>query len=193
VLGEDGGRAFGSSGFDGRANYNVGRMAAYEKALAGLIRDDPEDDLRFHHLVDAPHDKAESGTALTLAIHDSSLRDYITGSSAGSSRWDDEQLDEDVARIVRWQEQIIERWGAADRLAALRAMPYREYLRTPEWQARRRNALAAALSRCEVCNVSENLDVHHRTYERLGAEDEADLTVLCRSCHGLFHEHRNLA
>jgi len=32
------------------------------------------------------------------------------------------------------------------------------------------------------------LDVHHKTYERIGAEKPGDLVVLCRACHGQEHE-----
>jgi 5-methylcytosine-specific restriction endonuclease McrA len=67
-------------------------------------------------------------------------------------------------------------------------MPYREYLQTPEWQDRRRAALTRADRRCQVCNRSNRaLHVHHRTYERRGAELETDLTVLCDQCHALYH------
>ncbi len=64
---------------------------------------------------------------------------------------------------------------------------YEAYLRSPEWQAKRVQALARALNRCQVCNVGTRLDVHHRTYERFGDEDLDDLTVLCRPCHEIFH------
>lgn len=82
---------------------------------------------------------------------------------------------------------------ARRRLAALRAMPYAEYLRSPEWRERRQVALEAAGHRCQVCNAPGPLDVHHRTYERLGAEDAGDLFVLCRTCHDLFHRNGRLA
>lgn len=68
-----------------------------------------------------------------------------------------------------------------------RRAEYQAYLRTPEWQARRQVALAAALNRCQVCNGAERLDVHHRTYERIFNELPTDLTVLCRNCHSLYH------
>lgn len=65
---------------------------------------------------------------------------------------------------------------------------YREvYLRSPHWATTRKVALERAERRCQVCNAKDNLDVHHRTYERLGEERPADLTVLCRRCHDLFH------
>lgn len=69
----------------------------------------------------------------------------------------------------------------------LTTMPYSAYLQTPEWQARRAEALERARHRCQVCNSGGLLDVHHRTYERRGEERPEDLTVLCRRCHYLFH------
>lgn len=76
----------------------------------------------------------------------------------------------------------------AARLAVLKAMPYAEYLRTPEWQEARRRALYRAGYRCQTCNGQGRLDVHHRTYERRGNERNSDLTVLCRPCHERFHD-----
>lgn len=75
----------------------------------------------------------------------------------------------------------------------VRRMAYRDYLRTPHWRATRAQALRRAGNRCQVCNADSHLDVHHRTYERLGCEDAGDLIVLCRSCHDLFHDNGRLA
>ncbi|HEY4099173.1 MAG TPA: hypothetical protein VGM33_26855 [Baekduia sp.] len=75
-----------------------------------------------------------------------------------------------------------------DRLAELRALPYREYLRTAEWRRARAAALLRAGHSCSLdVTHTEDLEVHHRTYERLGAELAADLVVLCRACHRLHH------
>ncbi|HEX6796981.1 MAG TPA: HNH endonuclease [Ktedonobacterales bacterium] len=80
------------------------------------------------------------------------------------------------------------------RLEQLRTMPYREYLKTPEWQDRRVKQLRRAGFRCQVCNASRTqLNVHHRTYERRGIEDFKDLIVLCSDCHALFHAQGKLA
>jgi hypothetical protein len=78
-----------------------------------------------------------------------------------------------------------------DRLAQLRAMPYRDYLRTPEWRRTRAAALVRAGNCCSLdVTHTRDLEVHHRTYERLGEELAADLVVLCRACHRLHHaEH----
>jgi hypothetical protein len=77
---------------------------------------------------------------------------------------------------------------AAERLAQLRAMPYEEYLRTPEWRRTRAAALWCAGYSCSLdVTHTDGLEVHHRTYEHLGAELIADLIVLCHSCHRLHH------
>lgn len=64
---------------------------------------------------------------------------------------------------------------------------YAAYLQSPEWSARRHQALDDADHCCQVCNSSRDLEVHHRTYKHLGHEPRADLTVLCNECHTLFH------
>jgi hypothetical protein len=66
-------------------------------------------------------------------------------------------------------------------------MTYPEYLKTEHWQTMRRLALEAAGHRCLLCDVDANLDVHHRTYERVGVEQVRDLVVLCDACHGRHH------
>ena len=71
---------------------------------------------------------------------------------------------------------------------------YREvYLRSDHWRAVRTAALERADYRCAVCNSPEHLDVHHRTYVRIGAEAPDDVTVLCRDCHQTFHAQGRLA
>ena len=67
-------------------------------------------------------------------------------------------------------------------------MTYSEYIKSTGWRssAARRIELAASGYRCRICNRPESevqLEVHHRTYERLGAEEPGDLTTLCCDCH----------
>lgn len=77
----------------------------------------------------------------------------------------------------------------ARRLGALRAMPYPEYLRTPEWERTRDAALWSAGYSCALdVTHTQELDVHHRTYDRRGEELPTDLIVLCRACHRTYHE-----
>jgi hypothetical protein len=79
-----------------------------------------------------------------------------------------------------------------DDIAALRAMPYRQFLQTRYWQAIRRYVVYRKKV-CDLCYSSDNLNVHHKTYARHGLEHFADvvlndLTLLCRACHAKFHD-----
>jgi len=82
-----------------------------------------------------------------------------------------------------------------ERLSELRAMPYREYLLTPEWLRKRFLVLnRIALNRCQLCNApGPGLQVHHRDYSRLGSERMTDLIALCEPCHALADAQRRLA
>jgi 5-methylcytosine-specific restriction endonuclease McrA len=64
---------------------------------------------------------------------------------------------------------------------------YRDYLYSRYWRAIRRRALIAARYCCNRCGQTSALEVHHRTYERLGCEIPADLEVLCDTCHRRHH------
>lgn len=77
------------------------------------------------------------------------------------------------------------------RRAELRAMPYVDYLRTPEWKQVRWVALHEGGHRCRLCPNMVGLDVHHpHGYECRGAETIADVVVLCRDCHEREHVTR---
>ena len=80
-----------------------------------------------------------------------------------------------------------------ERIVELRAMPYAEYLKTPEWQAKRVSVIRFYCARCQICNSPMKFNVHHRTYERIGEERLSDLVLLCRDCHKLFHDNCKLA
>lgn len=67
---------------------------------------------------------------------------------------------------------------------------YTEYLRSSTWRERRAVKLQQAKYRCQKCGEREGLEVHHKTYERLGNEANDDLIVLCKSCHWVADEFR---
>lgn len=69
---------------------------------------------------------------------------------------------------------------------------YQNYLQSDHWKQTRKAALERSHHRCQICNSPERLQVHHRTYDRLGAELPEDLTVLCANCHHLFHNKGGL-
>jgi hypothetical protein len=80
------------------------------------------------------------------------------------------------------------------RLSATNATPrpaasdYEAYLLTDHWAGVRAAALDRAEHRCQLCYSPRSLQVHHRTYDRLGHERPMDVTVLCESCHARHHQ-----
>lgn len=99
----------------------------------------------------------------------------------------------EAANSARADEFDAERRAEKARMRELAAMPYREYLRSPEWQDVRQRHLKAAQYRCQLCNKGGLLDVHHRSYANRGKEyfnwwRDKNLIVLCRSCHARFHD-----
>ena len=64
---------------------------------------------------------------------------------------------------------------------------YQSYLESQEWEFKRMDCLAYYRHRCGACYSKENLEVHHRTYERIFNEEPSDLIALCRDCHEKFH------
>lgn len=86
-------------------------------------------------------------------------------------------------------EPAVDQDTSPDRLAQLRAMSYADYLHTPEWRRTRAAAILRAGGCCSLdVTHTDGLEVHHRTYERLGEELASDLTVLCKVCHRLHHK-----
>lgn len=79
-----------------------------------------------------------------------------------------------------------------DRKAPTDEIDYGAYIGSQEWAERRRYYVAKALHCCQLCNWrspdGRGLNVHHRTYERLGREFDSDVIVLCRPCHAKFHD-----
>lgn len=66
-------------------------------------------------------------------------------------------------------------------------MNYQEYLKSSKWEYIREWILTFWDHRCTICNSRKEVQVHHRTYERLGNELTTDLIVLCDRCHELHH------
>lgn len=73
------------------------------------------------------------------------------------------------------------------RMRELRVMPQKQYLLSSWWLHRREIALKKAGRKCEHCAVSTRLQVHHLSYDRVGAELDSDLEVLCDPCHEKHH------
>lgn len=65
---------------------------------------------------------------------------------------------------------------------------YQNYMLSPEWTAKREKVLIFWGHRCALCNSPIKVEVHHRTYDRLGQELLTDLVPLCDECHGRHHD-----
>lgn len=66
-------------------------------------------------------------------------------------------------------------------------MTYREYLTSEKWKKRRQCYFDKHLHKCRACNSEKRIQLHHKTYRRLGEERDADLVPLCFNCHKNLH------
>jgi len=74
------------------------------------------------------------------------------------------------------------------RLSDLGFASYGEYLRSAHWSVFKATYKASGRSvKCAVCQVGP-IQLHHHTYDRLGAELLDDVTPLCRIHHVAVHE-----
>jgi hypothetical protein len=75
---------------------------------------------------------------------------------------------------------------------------YYEYIRSEAWQRKRRQFYSSNMFKCfegtgkwncYCCGITDvSLDLHHRTYKRLGKEKiNIDLVPVCRTCHEDIH------
>lgn len=67
---------------------------------------------------------------------------------------------------------------------------YGAYLKSEHWLTIRKGY---GEGKCTVCDSDESLNLHHKHYNTLGAEQAEDLVLLCRSCHQKFHGVRRCA
>lgn len=85
-------------------------------------------------------------------------------------------------------------WIDDDSVAdAVKQMNYYDFLKTPYWDGIRKYKLYKANYKCSLCGNKDNLNVHHRSYDRHGYEHlykvaNEDLIVLCKECHSKFHD-----
>lgn len=63
---------------------------------------------------------------------------------------------------------------------------YQRYLDSDKWQRVRRAVFADAGGKCERCGRRAE-QVHHLSYDRLGAERPEDTQALCARCHADVH------
>lgn len=65
---------------------------------------------------------------------------------------------------------------------------YSQYLNSAVWQQKRKLVLKRANGICEACGIERAIQVHHLTYDNVGAEPLWDLVAVCDNCHKEFHK-----
>jgi hypothetical protein len=65
---------------------------------------------------------------------------------------------------------------------------YITYLKSDKWKKIRNAVVARDGNKCTKCSSTDNLHVHHLTYDRVGEEELTDLITLCKDCHEATHE-----
>jgi 5-methylcytosine-specific restriction endonuclease McrA len=64
---------------------------------------------------------------------------------------------------------------------------YASYLQSNAWLDRRDKVLDRAKGLCEGCRERPAQEVHHLSYDNVGAELLYQLVALCKGCHGIAH------
>lgn len=65
---------------------------------------------------------------------------------------------------------------------------YQKYLESDYWASVKLDLYHIRGKRCEVCFSTSSVQVHHKTYKRIGKEEPKDLILLCASCHKKAHK-----
>jgi DNA-directed RNA polymerase subunit RPC12/RpoP len=60
---------------------------------------------------------------------------------------------------------------------------YEAHIRSAQWRNMRQGIIKLRGDKCEHCGYRVTLQLHHKTYERLGKELISDLELLCVPCH----------
>lgn len=101
------------------------------------------------------------------------------------------QADTNLAKAIRELQNEVEQKTTL--LEALRKeydpeeINYYQYIQTQAWEEMRQKVFRRDGFKCVICNEAKDLNVHHITYENLGAEKVSDLVTLCRNCHEDIH------
>lgn len=68
---------------------------------------------------------------------------------------------------------------------------YFKYLESDKWKKIREQVLQRDNNKCTICGASDNLIIHHVSYDNLGNEKIEDLTTVCEKCHTKIHSTKN--
>lgn len=81
-------------------------------------------------------------------------------------------------------------WQLRNQYLEQQGITYLQYLETEHWKDLKKRFRASKLckNRCAVCGSRQNINIHHKSYKRIGNERLMDLIELCRNCHTKAHD-----
>jgi 5-methylcytosine-specific restriction endonuclease McrA len=106
----------------------------------------------------------------------------------------------DVAAHLRRRRGMLGRVGSLAMGSAAMRQPdpqweaqYAKHIKSARWRNMKRDIGRLRGNRCERCRSTFQLQLHHKTYERLGRESPSDLELLCTACHTKADKERDAA
>ncbi len=64
---------------------------------------------------------------------------------------------------------------------------YANYLLSKKWLDRKEKYYSTHSKKCYVCESTIGIVLHHKSYKRLGREEDSDLVPLCKEHHDSVH------
>jgi len=106
--------------------------------------------------------------------------------------WDWDDFDEDGNYLGGWlpKDEFMAMIRERNSIIASddATMEHKRYIKSDKWDFKRKKILKKANYTCQSCGKKHTkLEVHHKTYQRLGNEKDEDLIVLCSTCHKKEH------
>ena len=78
-------------------------------------------------------------------------------------------------------------------MAVRNGLHYETYINSTAWERRRGLFFTKHPKVCVTCGSEEKIQLHHKTYDRMGRERDSDLMALCEFCHSTLHRwHREV-
>jgi hypothetical protein len=60
---------------------------------------------------------------------------------------------------------------------------YEAYMHSIKWIQKKNHIFRKRGRVCKMCGATDELEVHHKNYDRLGHEIDDDLLIVCKTCH----------
>ncbi len=64
---------------------------------------------------------------------------------------------------------------------------YLDYLKSKEWAEIRIELFNSRGRKCERCESTKRIHIHHKNYDNIFNEEPTDLEILCNKCHLIEH------